>query len=520
KRLKIGTYIPPKENKQSKELAVEIKKEKKKVEFVKNGKPVNATSLDADEKKEIVPEGKSGGKGKNNFEKLMKEIPPIIEIPRDDWPSFYIEEIDRVINRSYEIEKLSDERQANLDEVQTKLRQAIQMKVPQGFRLDAFGSSVNGFGSIRSDFDVCFRYIDNEEKDKVTTKRMIKSISRALHRAGFGNVMPIANAKVPIVKFSMKTNSGEEIEGDISYYNDRALHNTRLLSRYCSWTKDNLLSKLGMFIKKWAKQCEIGDASMGSLSSYAYIILLIHFLQQLQPAPLLPVLQEMGDKEEIMKDGWDVYFCDEEPTPNWSSCNLSVGELFIQFLDYYAKYDWQNEVVQIRQMGPLTKADKKWTSKKMCIEDPFVLDHNLGGRVGNQMFVTILKSFVITREIFFTLSERDLFLENFGGDKDYVIAEENNVGYGIALLSRCRSTLGVVPRVPIRQRNINPRPSRNSVPAQNTGVEHQKTASRKTDAITGGGGGGKSGGVNNKGGRGGGPPNERKQEQITGVEHQ
>lgn len=32
----------------------------------------------------------------------------------------------------------------------------------------------------------------------------------------------------------------------ISYYNELALHNTQLLKRYCSWTKDETLSKLGM----------------------------------------------------------------------------------------------------------------------------------------------------------------------------------------------------------------------------------------------------------------------------------
>lgn len=40
--------------------------------------------------------------------------------------------------------------------------------------------------------------------------------------------------------------------------------------------------------------CDIGDASTGSLSSYAYIIILIHYLQRLRP-PVLPVLQEVRE---------------------------------------------------------------------------------------------------------------------------------------------------------------------------------------------------------------------------------
>lgn len=40
------------------------------------------------------------------------------------------------------------------------------------------------------------------------------------------------------------------------------------------------------------KRCDIGDASRGSLSSYAYILMVLYFLQQRQP-PVIPVLQEV-----------------------------------------------------------------------------------------------------------------------------------------------------------------------------------------------------------------------------------
>ncbi len=40
------------------------------------------------------------------------------------------------------------------------------------------------------------------------------------------------------------------------------------------------------------QRCDIGDASRGSLSSYAYILMVLYFLQQRQP-PVIPVLQEV-----------------------------------------------------------------------------------------------------------------------------------------------------------------------------------------------------------------------------------
>lgn len=53
---------------------------------------------------------------------------------------------------------------------------------------------------------------------------------------------------------------------------------------------DERVKVLGYLAKLFAKRSEIGDASRGSLSSYAYILMLIHFLQQCDP-PVLPVLQ-------------------------------------------------------------------------------------------------------------------------------------------------------------------------------------------------------------------------------------
>lgn len=56
--------------------------------------------------------------------------------------------------------------------------------------------------------------------------------------------------------------------------------------------------------------CDIGDASKGSLSSYAYILMLLHYLQQCQP-PVIPVLQTLhtdSKPPEKIIDGWNCWF--------------------------------------------------------------------------------------------------------------------------------------------------------------------------------------------------------------------
>ena len=56
---------------------------------------------------------------------------------------------------------------------------------------------------------------------------------------------------------------------------------------------DARLAPLGVCLKKWAKSHGVNDASQGTVSSYAWIVMLIHYLQRTTP-PVLPNLQAVG----------------------------------------------------------------------------------------------------------------------------------------------------------------------------------------------------------------------------------
>jgi terminal uridylyltransferase len=45
-------------------------------------------------------------------------------------------------------------------------------------------------------------------------------------------------------------------------------------------------------VKKWAKVCNVNDASNATMSSYSIIIMLLHYLQTTTP-PVLPFLQDV-----------------------------------------------------------------------------------------------------------------------------------------------------------------------------------------------------------------------------------
>merc|ERR1719187_2414771 len=96
---------------------------------------------------------------------------------------------------------------------------------------------------------------------------------------------------------------------------------------------DPRVKVLGFGLKYFAKLCNICDASRGSLSSYAYVLMVIHFLQQTQP-PVLPVLQEVwtgtGPRPELLIDGWNAWFWDDlkelpKAWPGYGKNSASAG---------------------------------------------------------------------------------------------------------------------------------------------------------------------------------------------------
>ncbi|NWQ92590.1 TUT7 uridylyltransferase, partial [Burhinus bistriatus] len=295
------------------------------------------------------------------------------------------------------------------DQAREHIRENLENFIRQDFpgtKLNLFGSSKNGFGFKQSDLDICMTLDGLETAEGLDCIRIIEDLAKVLKKqSGLRNVLPITTAKVPIVKF-FHVRSGLEV--DISLYNTLALHNTRLLSSYAAI--DPRVKYLCYTMKVFTKICDIGDASRGSLSSYAYTLMVLYFLQQRNP-PVIPVLQEIykePKKPEILVDGWNVYFFDkiEELSVVWPDCGKnteSVGQLWLGLLRFYTEeFDFKEHVICIRRKNLLTTFKKQWTSKYIVIEDPFDLNHNLGAGLSRKMTNFIMKAFINGRRVFGT----------------------------------------------------------------------------------------------------------------------
>ncbi|XP_074524138.1 terminal uridylyltransferase 4 isoform X2 [Halichoeres trimaculatus] len=305
----------------------------------------------------------------------------------------------------YELSPTHAEQQKR-EQILASLERFIRKEYNDKAQLCLFGSSKNGFGFRDSDLDICMTLEGHETAEKLNCKEIIEGLAKVLKKhTGLRNILPITTAKVPIVKFEHRQSG---LEGDISLYNTLAQHNTRMLATYAAL--DPRVQFLGYTMKVFAKRCDIGDASRGSLSSYAYILMVLYFLQQREP-PVIPVLQEIFDGKSVpqrMVDGWNAFFFDDLEDLRRRLSDLqpnteSVGELWLGLLRFYTEeFDFKEHVISIRQRKRLTTFEKQWTSKCIAIEDPFDLNHNLGAGVSRKMTNFIMKAFINGRKLFGT----------------------------------------------------------------------------------------------------------------------
>ncbi|NXT14861.1 TUT7 uridylyltransferase, partial [Prunella fulvescens] len=335
------------------------------------------------------------------------------------------------------------------DHAREHIRQSLEIFIKQDFpgtKLDLFGSSKNGFGFKQSDLDICMTIDGLETAEGLDCIRIIEDLAKVLKKqSGLRNVLPITTAKVPIVKF-FHVRSGLEV--DISLYNTLALHNTRLLSSYAAI--DPRVKYLCYTMKVFTKICDIGDASRGSLSSYAYTLMVLYFLQQRNP-PVIPVLQEIykePKKPEILVDGWNVYFFDkieELPVvwPDYGKNTESAGQLWLGLLRFYTEeFDFKEHVICIRRKNLLTTFKKQWTSKYIVIEDPFDLNHNLGAGLSRKMTNFIMKAFINGRRVFGTPIK--IFPKEYPSKMEYFFDPEVLTEGELAPNDRCCRTCGKI----------------------------------------------------------------------------
>ncbi|KAL9289870.1 hypothetical protein ACSQ67_024359 [Phaseolus vulgaris] len=256
-------------------------------------------------------------------------------------------------------------------------------------KLYLYGSCANSFGVSKSDIDVCLA-IEEADLDKA---KIIMKLADIFQSDNLQNVQALTRARVPIVKL-MDPVTG--ISCDICINNLLAVVNTKLLQDYARI--DPRLRQLAFIIKHWAKSRRVNETYHGTLSSYAYVLMCIHYLQMRRPA-ILPCLQEMETTYSVTVDDIHCAFFDKvEKLSDFGRHNKeTIAQLVRGFFHYWAYcHDYANTVISVRTGSIISKREKDWTRRigndrhLICIEDPFETSHDLG-RVVDKYSIKVLR---------------------------------------------------------------------------------------------------------------------------------
>lgn len=222
-------------------------------------------------------------------------------------------------------------------------------------------------------------------------------------------------------------NEGVGIQCDINFFNPLGLHNTRLLR--CYSLCDPRVRPMVLFVKSWVKQRKINSSYSGTLSSYGFVLMILHYLMNIAQPPVLPNLQMPWRPAGCAPAGATATEVDGHKVDFWrnedeitsavhqgrmSTNKESLGGLLAGFFQYYSsmgqgpQFRWTQQVLSIRtEHGILSKDAKGWVKavteegegKKIqhrylfCIEDPFELTHNVARTVTHNGIVAIRDEF-------------------------------------------------------------------------------------------------------------------------------
>lgn len=336
---------------------------------------------------------------------------------RHDSSRFVTHALTRWVER--EATKLIPDRaafRASRQSIYDQVHAEVIAKLPFPCDLDVFGSSANEFGSEHSDMDMCL-VVPKDASPSVDDKQrmLLEVVARLEARPDLFTSIDTTRltARIPIVMFVSRASG---IECDLCVENRLAQRNTSLLRVYAS--ADPRVRMLAYVLKRFVKQRRMNCAAEGTLSSYGYLLLLIHFLQRQTP-PVLPVLQALpltwpenshnslpnvfcrGPSDEqnasaVNPQGIETYFYDpfafhdpkEKLTLLRDYCarnTQTVGELLMGFFRYYGlHFDATRDVVSICRpdAGTVTKDEKRRTCQwrlttRLSIEDPFERSYNV-----------------------------------------------------------------------------------------------------------------------------------------------
>ncbi|XP_069816620.1 poly(A) RNA polymerase, mitochondrial isoform X2 [Dendropsophus ebraccatus] len=272
-----------------------------------------------------------------------------------------------------------------------------------------YGSSVNSFGKMGCDLDLFLNLdeIKGYKSGKATSaytaefwmrrvfsgrmaqQKILSVIGECIDSFGPGcnEVQKILNARCPLVRFSHQPSG---LQCDLTADNKIALRSSELL--YIYGTLDHRVRALVFALRCWARIHGITSGIPGHwITNFSLTMMVLFFLQKRNP-PVIPTLDQLkslaGKKEKCLIDGNDCTFVRDLNKIKLTANKESLDNLLIEFLEFYGKFDFKTNCIDIRK----GKEKNKPEAAALYIQNPFEQTLNISKNVNQtqvQKFVNL-----------------------------------------------------------------------------------------------------------------------------------
>ncbi|XP_035214538.1 speckle targeted PIP5K1A-regulated poly(A) polymerase-like [Stegodyphus dumicola] len=304
-----------------------------------------------------------------------------------------------------------------------------------------YGSTINGYGFKESDLDLLFlphpEYCNTDSEivklpsppttaalrrgfpyetflkmDETCQLRFVTKLLRS-HPQQFTNIFFIS-ARCPVINIVHK-NFG--LKCDVTCTNRLVVYNTELLRLYGEM--DARVKPLIMTIRCWTKS--LGFIKQGGFTSYAINLLIIFFLQNVQPA-ILPSVQYLMKIAEFSHKigGWECAFTTNLEKIPKSRNRMELGQLLFSFFEFYWKFDFLRNIVSphIGHILPIKEVKestaemlKSFPVTAICVQDPFILSFNTSRNVSYNLLMYFKIALNKARNIFYCSRQFELLFD-------------------------------------------------------------------------------------------------------------
>ncbi|KAF9970058.1 hypothetical protein BGZ73_007338, partial [Actinomortierella ambigua] len=274
-----------------------------------------------------------------------------VDFDASSWPR-----VTQLATQYYHEAKSSHKAETQRADLIRRVQTMLNFEFPgYSLKIEAFGSAAIGLGSENSDLDLC---ITTPHFERNAPYNNMMTLARLFAYRKMRKVVPVAHARVPIVKFEDPTT---RIKVDINCNHVLGVHNSQLIKTYMHI--DARLPQILYVLKALIKIHGIHDSSQGLLSSYTIVMMAIAFFQMQN---ILPNLQDQAIEsmtpmhvqlDHDGRGGHDLINCtfdrDWRKYERYGIRNAkSVGQLLFEFFEFFARdFNYPEWEVNIRRGG-------------------------------------------------------------------------------------------------------------------------------------------------------------------------